>query len=52
MPSYLANYWIAFEVEADDEEDAARQAEELLREVIESGDLAAHVSDEPDILPN
>jgi hypothetical protein len=52
MPSYLANFWIAFEVEADDEEDAARQAEELLREVIESGDLADHVNEVPDIYPN
>lgn len=52
MPSYIANYWIAFEVEADDEEDAARQAEELLREAIDRGELADYVSDEPDILPN
>lgn len=52
MPSYIANYWIAFEIEADDEEEAAREAEERLREAIEADELAGLVSDEPDIIPN
>lgn len=52
MPSYIANFYISFEVDADDEDDAAQQAQALLQEAIDSGDLADYVNDEPDIYDN
>lgn len=52
MPSYLANYWIAVEVDAEDEQDAATQAEAWLQQIIADGELAAHVNEVPDIYPN
>lgn len=51
MPSYIANFWIAIDLEATDEDEAAALAEQELQDIIASGHLADHVNETPDIYP-